>query len=278
MDFFNIVNANIEDIDYFLSLAKREGWNPGVCDAGPFYKTDPAGFFIGKINGRKVGCISAVAYNDTFGFIGFYILEAEYRGKGFGMQLWKHAIQYLGKRVIGLDGVLDQKENYEKSGFKLFCRNSRFKGDLPNLINTSLTELDQVPFQNLLDYDTLIFGHNRSAFLKSWISMPNAFFLAKRENNRLLGYGVIRKCGVGYKIGPLFSSSLDVAKEIYSGLCSKVSGGPIFIDTPELNIQSSDFIETFGLQKCFETVRMYNSPPPRQEIKKIFGITTFELG
>ena len=38
------------------------------------------------------------------------------QGKGYGLKLFKHAMQYLGHRRIGLDGLLVQVSNYEKSG------------------------------------------------------------------------------------------------------------------------------------------------------------------
>lgn len=45
-------------MQYFLALAQAEGWNPGLCDALPYYHSDPDGYFIGKLDGKRVGCIS----------------------------------------------------------------------------------------------------------------------------------------------------------------------------------------------------------------------------
>ncbi len=99
---------------------------PGHYDAGCFYDADSDGYFSGTINRMPIVCISAVAYRDKFGF---YIVKPEFRGKGYGIQLWNTAIDYL-KRVecIGLDGVIDQQKNYMESGFKLYYRNIRFDG------------------------------------------------------------------------------------------------------------------------------------------------------
>lgn len=83
------------EVDFAIALAAREGWNPGLHDAEPFYRTDPHGFFIGLLNGQPIGCISAVSYDGVFGFIGLYIVVPEHRGKGFGMALWKLAMKRL---------------------------------------------------------------------------------------------------------------------------------------------------------------------------------------
>lgn len=277
---FKIVNASLEDINFFLSLAKKEGWNPGLCDAIPFYLTDPHGFFIGIIGDKKIGCVSSVAYNSDFGFLGFYIVIPEYRGQGYGIQLWNKAIDYLGNRVIGLDGVIAQQENYKKSSFKFYYRNIRFEGIASNFSSTSssLIDLHKVPFEILTKYDSEIFGLCRETFLNNWISMPNSYSLAKMKGDHLIGFGVIRSCVNGYKIGPLFANDLEIATEIYNGLSSKVPESPIFLDVPEINLNALKLAENAKFTKVFETARMYTKPPPKQQLEKVFGVSTFELG
>jgi ribosomal protein S18 acetylase RimI-like enzyme len=278
MSNFVIEKASFEDMDFILALAKGEGWNPGLDDAGPFFNTDPNGFFIGKIAEKKIGCISTVAYTPEFGFLGLYIVVPEYRGRGFGLQLWNHAINYLGTRCIGLDGVIAQQENYKKSNFQLYYRNIRFEGIGGGIPSNSLTDLLDIPFGTLLEYDFPIFGVSRNMFLEKWIHMQNAQSLGKVSNDQLVGFGVIRKCSIGYKIGPLFADNIDIAEEIYSSLCAKAENAAVFLDVPETNQQAMHLVENVKLKKSFETARMYNKAPPKQLISKIFGITSFELG
>jgi Acetyltransferase (GNAT) family len=76
------------DLKLALDWAAAEGWNPGVHDAHCFYAADPEGFFLGRLDGVPVGCVSAVRYGTGFGFLGLYIVKAEYRGRGFGLALW----------------------------------------------------------------------------------------------------------------------------------------------------------------------------------------------
>ena len=116
------------DLNRALDWAAAEGWNPGLDDAHCFYAADAQGFFLGELDGRPVGCVSAVRYGAGFGFLGLYIVAAESRGRGFGLALWRAALDHLGDRVIGLDGVVAQQENYRKSGFRLAFRNIRQRG------------------------------------------------------------------------------------------------------------------------------------------------------
>jgi hypothetical protein len=65
-----------EDLGVALTWAAKEGWNPGIYDAEPFWAADPTGFFIGEVNGRAISTYSAVKYGSTFSFHGFYIVES----------------------------------------------------------------------------------------------------------------------------------------------------------------------------------------------------------
>ena len=91
------------DLDVAIAWAAEEGWNPGLYDADSFYAVDHGGFFMAELNGEPAGFISAVAYDATFGFMGFYIVRKDLRRQGIGMKLWRVAMEYMGARTIGGD-------------------------------------------------------------------------------------------------------------------------------------------------------------------------------
>jgi len=268
-----------EDINSALDWAVKEGWNPGLHDNDCFYYTDPQGFFIGEIDREPIGCIAAVAYNDSFGFIGLYIVKPEFRGKGYGIQLWKSGMKHLGNRTIGLDGVIDQQGNYKKSGFQLAYRNIRYKGIAEGSISPSIVDLSEIPFEELVAYDSELFSIPRPQFLKRWINQPEGNALGFRKRGKLAGYGVIRACKEGFKIGPLFADEEQIAEDLFNSLAGKITGATIFLDTPETNPAAIALAKRHDLTKVFETVRMYNKKPfPLLPLHRIFGVTTFELG
>jgi GNAT superfamily N-acetyltransferase len=278
MNSFIIEKANKHDMEFILTLAGAEGWNPGLDDAVPFYEADPDGFFIGKLGGKKIGCISAVAYDNVYGFMGLYIVLPEYRGQGYGWKLWQHAVEYLGDRCIGLDGVVAQQENYKKSGFIFFYNNIRFGGKVQGRLSKELCSIKEISFQSLLDFDTRIFGVDRARFLHPWIQAPHAFGFAKMIDHRLAGYGWIRRCGNGYKIGPLFAENKAIANEIFLALAANTKGSEVFLDVVQTNKDAMQMAQEHHLNKVFETARMYKGKPPKQRLDQVFGVTTFELG
>src|SRR5207245_2379507 len=82
--------------------------------------------------------------------------------------------------------------------------------------------------------DTRCFGCERGTFLHGWLTMPQSFAFKYADGSDLKGYGVIRQCRSGFKIGPLFADSLAVADELFRAFSSRAVGEPIYLDIPEI--------------------------------------------
>ncbi|MEZ9708468.1 GNAT family N-acetyltransferase [Vibrio breoganii] len=278
---FQIRTMSRDEIDTAVEWAMLEGWNPGLHDAENYYTADPEGFLVGLINDEPIAVISVVKYDDRFGFLGFYIVKQEYRGQGYGIQIWNAGMQRLQGLNIGLDGVVDQQENYKKSGFKLAYRNIRYQGtgggNTPQ--HSAVVDLNSIPFDSLNAYEQGFFPAKRQPFTKAWINQPDCHALGVIEKGKLAGYGVIRPCRNGYKIGPLFADSPELAEQLFLSLRAKVSTtDTIFLDTPEVNVAAIALSEKYQMQVSFETARMYTGDHPDLPLNRIFGVTSFEIG
>ncbi len=280
-DDYTIRRMRRDEVEFAIDLAASEGWNPGLNDADCFYSADPEGFFIGLLGDEPVGCLSAVAYGRSFGFLGLYIVRQKFRGRGFGIRLWHEGMDYLKGRNVGLDSVVEQQETYKKSGFQLFHRSVRYQGtgSGSEIFGPGIVELSEVPFEDLERYDTLHFPEKRGRFLKAWISQPNSVALGFVGDEGLKGYGVLRPCRVGFKIGPLFAENEKIAESLFSALAGRAEkGDPVYLDVPEPNSAALKLAERYNMTKTFETARMYTKGNPGLPIRNIFGVTTFELG
>ena len=267
------------EVELALEWAAIEGWNPGLHDAQCFFAADPRGFFIGELNGAPVACLSAVAYGDALGFIGLYIVAPAFRGRGFGMRLWQAGMSYLGERNIGLDGVLAQQANYRRSGFRLAYRNIRFQGIGREraVASAEIVAASEMPFQQIVDYDGLVFSAARPGFLRPWLDQPGGIARVAHAAGRVRGYGVLRACQSGYKIGPLFADDEHIADDLFTSLIAAAPGETVFLDVPEANPAAVALAQRHGMSSVFETARMYTKAPPDVPLARVFGVTSFEL-
>ena len=280
LETYSIEQMTFEDLELAIDWAAEEGWNPGLYDAKCFYAADESGFLKGVLDGEMIASISVVKYGLEFAFLGFYIVKPEYRGQGYGYLLWQEAMKDVEGYNVALDGVVDQQPNYKKSGFKLAHRNIRFEGIKGKAVPTyKSVDLSQVPFHQLLEYDRQFFPAERKEFLKLWISRPQTKALGILDGQQLKGYGVIRKCRQGYKIGPVFAEDVKKAMVLIEDLISELKEGEaFFLDIPEVNKKARAITQALSMKSVFETARMYTKEQPDFDLSKIYGITSFELG
>ncbi|MGE0234462.1 GNAT family N-acetyltransferase [Methylocystis sp.] len=266
------------ELDIALDWAAAEGWNPGLRDAESFYAVDPDGFFLAACAGEALGCICATAYDEAFGYVGLLIVRPPFREKGVGLRLLNVAMRHVQGRNVGLDAAIAMQDIYRRYGFEFAYRNIRHQCVGGGKAPTDLTELASVPFDEILRYDATVFPTARAKFLSRWIAQPGGAALAFMRRRQLAGYGVLRACREGYKIGPLFADDPEIADALFQGLRARAAGAPLFLDTPEANPEAIELAKRRGLTRLFDAARMFTRGTPPGRIEHCYGVTTLELG
>jgi GNAT superfamily N-acetyltransferase len=269
-----------DEISIAIDWAAAEGWNPGLRDALCFSLVDPDGFLIGELDCAPAATISCVNYSTSFAFLGFYIVREDLRRRGHGLRIWNAAIAHAGPRVIGLDGVVAQQQNYQKSGFKLAYANVRYGGTVvaPDPQRVSVVALSDVPLALVAADDATVFPAPRIQFLRAWIGSSGHVARALVRDGRLAAWGVIRPCRIGSKVGPLVGDDRDAVEAVLAALLASSTNSEIFLDVPSINRDAIALAEDLGLAPVFETARMYTGEIPPLHLERVFGVTTFELG
>ncbi|MBK1858936.1 GNAT family N-acetyltransferase [Cerasicoccus arenae] len=273
-----------EEFNLAVDWAAAEGWNPGKHDADIFWDTDPEGFVCATLDDEIVATGSIVAYGQSFGFMGFFIVRPDLRSKGLGTKFWFWRRDTLKARLlpdapIGMDGVFAMQDWYAQGGFQFTHRNLRMAGvGQPSQPASCLTELSAAPFDEVSAYDQRHFGFARDTFLRRWIEPKEGLALGAVRDGKLVGYGVVRACQSGYKIGPLFADDATLAGQLFAALSDRASGEPLFLDTPENNPAALALAKENGMEEVFGCARMYYGTTPSLPWANIYGITTFELG
>ncbi|KAF9907033.1 hypothetical protein EC991_011337 [Linnemannia zychae] len=280
-----------EAVDLFYNWAARVGWNPGqkagIRDV--LLKTDPGGYFYGKINpdcvipdeteeppetkqgqeqdvSRKkndevvalsddptvISVISAIRYGEDQAWIGCYITDPKYRGRGYGIATFNRALDHLllnspSRASIGLNAVFSQVDNYRKTGFtKSSWVNERRRGAMMDLVEVQERELadrirkedieglvllsdPRVDWEQLPVIETWYTGFKRPEFVKDWIQFhtehpqDHRFGVAFLSTDKvdpltnkpvILGYACARPGLTSYRAGPLYASSTFIAKTL----------------------------------------------------------------
>ena len=253
---------DLDGIQTLLDWAAAERWNPGWRDAQAFQAADPDGFLGAFVDGVMVAAIAAVAYDEKFGFIGLYICHPNWRGQGHGGAVWDAGMAHLRSRTVGLDGVPEQQSNYVSMGFMAAYETVRMSGTLraaPSLA----TPVDSMDGIRGMD----IFPAERDGFLAQWIAAPNRAWRTKA------GFGVVRACTEGQKVGPLFAAGAVDAMELLGSV-----EGALQIDVPAGQTDFLGSLEALGFVPGFRTTRMYRGPTPKMDMDRVFGISSLELG
>ncbi len=270
--------ATRDDLSSILDWAAYEGWNPGLDDAEAFHAADPAGFFVAvDQQDEPIASISVVNHTTTFAFLGLYIVREEFRGRGIGLGLWRHALKHAGSRTVGLDGVKAQQDNYRASGFTYAGGTSRYTGIIAGRSDPSIHVMGSEDMPVLIRMEAVASGVSKPNYLGPWLmgSRSRTTFV-KRDLSASVGFCTIRSCQTGAKIGPLVAADVGVARELIEHAAKGIDG-PISMDVPDTSVALTKLCDTLGWQSGFKTARMYKGGFDAPS-HGCFAVSTLELG
>ena len=284
-----------KDINQITQWSRNEGFAPGVGDVGIYQHTDRQGLWVGWLDGIAIGCIAGVRYNPSYGFIGLFLVVKEKRGRGYGLQLWNHALDHLiDLPCIGLEAALDRVDDYAGWGFQASSTTSRWKyignGYIDSNIahrnidfdGLSILEGSNIPSEVVQSYDAKREPSPRPHFLSDWLEHSAGKVLALVDEQCLChGFGRIRPCllqdGEGWRIGPLLADSPALAEILLRRLVAD-HPGVVLIDSPGKNNFAEPLLRSLGFTEISQTLRMYRGSQPPISMKDVYGLACLELG
>jgi GNAT superfamily N-acetyltransferase len=276
----NIMQVTKTEFQTAVDWAKTEGWIPGIHDLDNFYETDPTGFYAAKYGDEIVGTFSVVKYSPNYAFAGFFIVRPDWRGKGVGLAIQHYIDTQFGSFNVGIDGVLAMQDKYSRVGYKLAYGNERYAGTAKaGESDSQCSQISSGDFDSIVAFDAKFFPTERRKFLKLWLTQKDATALqVKGDDGKLCGYGVVRKCFQGNRVGPLFAETPQTAKRLLDSLAASVAGQELFIDVPTVNASAMQLVLSNDMKPVFTTARMYTKQAPNLPLDKIYGVTSLELG
>jgi len=293
--FLKILPLQIGDIPRITNWSRKEGFAPGIGDVGIYRHTDRQGLWVGWLGSKPIGCIAGVRYNAAYGFIGLFLVLPEHRGNGYGIELWKHAINYLDDLpCIGLEAALDRVEDYAGWDFHPSSSTTRWQfvgngsigldGSKVDTKDDDLILLEDklIPSEAVQAYDAMREPSPRPHFLADWLKHPAGKVLALLDQSGTChGFGRIRPCllreGEGWRIGPLLADSPKLSELLLRKLIDD-HPGVILLDSPGNNQFASSLFQKLGFSILSKTIRMYRGKQPPIPMNQVYGLACLELG
>ncbi len=300
-----------DEFDVLVEWAAAEGWNPGHHDSESFWRADPEGFVAVELDGALAAGGSIVSYGGLYGFMGFFIVRPDLRGRGIGRWLWHERKRLLRARLqpgaaIGMDGVFAMQHFYAAGGFALEHRELRFEAaeDRPLVARAeaarsspdgtavsirthtpagsagpiAITRISADLMEQAIAYDAPHFPAPRADFMRRWLTQPDALPIAAADGGTIAGLAVARPARTGMRIGPLFADSPAIAEALLAHILDRCHGMPVHVDVPECNPAAIALAARFGMREIFGCAKMTLGTPPRLPWPRIYGVTSFELG
>ena len=196
-----------------------------------------------RADGRLIGCGLAWQWGQEQGSIGMVIVDAAWQRRGIGKRLFKSLLQALEGRDVMLQATAQGRPLYESLGFTAIGQARQFHGHwqppveagpTSSLATDELTRLLQPQdLPALLAYDQRERGLTRPALLQALLAQMDAderCAVSMDAHGRLCGYGILRRFGRGWVVGPLLADGADRAVALVKRLTQERTGDFVRID------------------------------------------------
>ncbi|MEB3322166.1 MAG: GNAT family N-acetyltransferase, partial [Synechococcaceae cyanobacterium] len=291
------------DLPLVTGWARQEGFCPGPGDLAILRRADRTGVWVGCLAGEPIGCIIGVRWDRRYGFIGLFLVRPEHRGHGYGVALWRRALEHLADvACIGLEAAPERVADYAGWGFRPAWDTLRWTlpaaparpacAAVPLAAGHRLLPAAAVPEAVVQAYDARHAATPRPHFLREWLRPREgeaagddpAVLVVLDRAGACRGFARIRPCllapagaeaSPGWRLGPWLADDGALAGALLAGLCGG-RPGPVLVDAPEANPAAHRLLEQRGFRPTGRTVRMYRGAPPQLPIGDVYGLACLE--
>ena len=276
-------------------------------DPESFWAIDETGYFVGELDGKIISCIACLKYSDTLAQITMYMVDEEYRGKGYGLKTFNAAMQSIPSGCnVGLMASPDHEAMYQRSGFKQYWRVRYMTFNISKVASIECTQPNNViihPISSntstvlaeaITDYDSKCFFTARPKFIKERLFSANeatrgSYFVALDQTNGAVVGLIVVKQPISdkvssYQVGPFYADSIEIATYLLHYACTYlISKGlarqNISLFYPENNPNASVLADKFkAIHATTIILCMFTSVPPSYLVECVYGISAPATG
>ncbi|KAF1813968.1 hypothetical protein P152DRAFT_299337 [Eremomyces bilateralis CBS 781.70] len=261
---------NVEEVQaLFWPFMNELGWNRSKLDGLTHYVTAGAAswFLLCPTDSPKPeGFICAFTSANATGWIGFFCINAPYRGRGWGTPLFQASLDLFkarGMEFVGLDAVEQQVGTYTRRGFVDVARVRTMIrpafAEMPleaprgrTVVGERLVDVREIAKEALVGSD---FKHTGMERRSLWTddalfhrTDTTGFAIVGADGGRLRGWILSRTSITGHRIGPLYAESARLASVLVHAVLENLqrAEGDFAAEIPVDNIAAQSAFEHAG--------------------------------
>ena len=296
--------TSLDDLQWVMKMSAEVGFTPRAKEAECYFLAGLTPYFyIGEVNGKRIGCISLVQHETSVAIGGYYIVDKPYRGAGYGKKMFDFCT--VDERCsIQTCAVLGMKEHHQRKGFKPTGRIIKLyefsalhaaKGLASCQVPPSVEILpaSQVDFEKMFAYSAAMLGTSQTckSLLAAWICyLQESSWVAIDDKGEVVGYLImsetIRFPDEGYYILPLYADSVHIARSLLKVAAEfAIANNPghneiiLYADTPvDFNPDGVAMLETeCEARTICDLVFMTDKEIPCKGLSKTFSLAGVQV-
>ena len=284
---------------YYQKSLAWQGWRPCVGDIDCFLELDPTGFYVGELNNKPISTYSIVKYANSHHHVGSFYVEKPYRKCGYGSSIHRYCIinSLPPRTATGYaspsKAIVLEKSLNMISRWTVGIYDINITKALNSLRGTSdcceVERISKINIEDIYNYDTEVFGYNRSKFLQKWLNTPGTHARAAIDKGgSIVGYVAVRMAFLheeGYKIGPLYCEDVEVGKALLKGVFEDIrerglsTSNSVIVDSPTgRNPQAKELMKLVQGKYLGYNEFMTSNGLPKGHFDQWFAITSPTIG
>lgn len=271
-----------DDVGFALEQTAREGWDPTAELFQAALAHDPAGCYVGEIDGRPCGLVTTTCYARS-GWVGNLIVVPQQRRRGIGRMLMNRALEHLdrqGLRTVRLEADAPGIPLYRSLGFVAECESLRFRAAarqraLPAPAAEPMTAAD---LPRVRDFDLASFGDERGRLLELLLQGARAAYWVWRGSS-LRGYCFVVPSRFGIRIGPCVAADVAAARALVQTALTDWPNQTALVGVPAANRAAAELYFSLGFEPAPGCLRMRLGPDTAGgRPENIFAIANGAMG
>ena len=230
-DTFVIRNAKcLDDLQWVVKLAAEQGFAPRKKEAECYFSAGltPC-FYIGEVNGKRIGCICRVKHREEVVYGGYELVAKPYRGRGYGLKLFEFVEALGDKSDIQMVVVTKLKDYLAERGYHpgwilkvyQFTASLAMEGLASCQLPPSVAQIlpaSHADFEKLFAYSADMLGTSQvcKLLLAAWLAhLQKSSWVAFDNKDNIVGYLIMSDTiPEGYSIAPFFADSAPIARSL----------------------------------------------------------------